>query len=138
SARILAVEVAEDAAIELARRSRGTPRVANRLLRRVRDFAQVRGASPVTRPVVEEALRLLEVDERGLDDMDRRLLEALIHKYEGGPVGLNTLAVVVGEEPATLEDVYEPFLIQEGFIKRTSRGREATALAYTHLGLKPP
>ena len=138
SARILGVEVAEDAAVELARRSRGTPRVANRLLRRVRDFAQVRGAAIITRPVVEEALRLLEVDERGLDDMDRRLLEALIHKYEGGPVGVGTLAVVVGEEADTLEDVYEPFLIQEGFLKRTPRGRQATSLAYKHLGLEPP
>src|SRR5262245_5650193 len=138
SARILNVEVAEDAAVELARRSRGTPRVANRLLRRVRDFAQVRGAMQITRPVVEEALRLLEVDERGLDDMDRRLLEALIHKYEGGPVGVGTLAVVVGEEADTLEDVYEPFLIQEGFLKRTPRGRQATSLAYRHLGIEPP
>jgi Holliday junction DNA helicase RuvB len=124
--------------VELARRSRGTPRVANRLLRRVRDFAQVRGAVSITRTVVEEALRLLEVDERGLDDMDRRLLEALIHKYEGGPVGVGTLAVVVGEEADTLEDVYEPFLIQEGFLKRTPRGRQATSLAYRHLGIEPP
>jgi Holliday junction DNA helicase RuvB len=138
SARILNIDVTEDAAIELARRSRGTPRVANRLLRRVRDFAQIKSASPITRPVVEEALRLLEVDERGLDDMDRRLLEALIHKYEGGPVGVGTLAVVVGEEAETLEDVYEPFLIQEGFLKRTPRGRQATSLAYRHLGLEPP
>jgi Holliday junction DNA helicase RuvB len=107
-------------------------------LRRVRDFAQIQGARAIDRTLVEGSLRLLEVDERGLDDMDRRLLEALIHKYEGGPVGINTLAVVVGEEPDTLEDVYEPFLIQEGFLKRTTRGREATALAYRHLGLEPP
>jgi Holliday junction DNA helicase RuvB len=138
SSRILGVAIEGDAALELARRSRGTPRVANRLLRRVRDFAQIRGGSPVTKPVVEEALRMLEVDQRGLDDMDRRLLEALIHKYEGGPVGIGTLAVVVGEEGETLEDVYEPFLIQEGFLKRTPRGRQATSLAYRHLGLEPP
>jgi len=138
SSGILGVATSDEAAVEIARRARGTPRVANRLLRRVRDFALIKADGRITLPVTREALTLLEVDERGLDDMDRRLLEALIHKYQGGPVGLNTLAVVVGEEPATLEDVYEPFLIQEGFIKRTSRGREATALAYTHLGLKPP
>jgi Holliday junction DNA helicase RuvB len=138
SSRILGITIEDDAALELARRSRGTPRVANRLLRRVRDFAQIRGVAPVARPLVEEALRMLEVDERGLDDMDRRLLEALIHKYEGGPVGIGTLAVVVGEEAETLEDVYEPFLIQEGFLKRTPRGRQATALAYRHLGLAAP
>ena len=138
SARILDVEVEETAAIEMARRARGTPRIANRLLRRVRDFALIKSDGRVTRDVTREALRLLAVDERGLDDMDRRLLEALITKYGGGPVGLGTLAVVVGEEAGTLEDVYEPFLVQEGFIKRTPRGREATALAYTHLGLEPP
>jgi Holliday junction DNA helicase RuvB len=138
SAGILGVDIKPDAAAEIARRARGTPRVANRLLRRVRDFALIRADGAVTRPVTREALALLEVDERGLDEMDRRLLDALITKYQGGPVGLNTLAVVVGEEPATLEDVYEPFLIQEGFIKRTSRGREATPLAYTHLGHAPP
>ena len=138
SARILDVEVEENAAIEIARRARGTPRIANRLLRRVRDFAFIKSDGRVTRDVTREALRLLAVDERGLDDMDRRLLEALITKYGGGPVGLGTLAVVVGEEAGTLEDVYEPFLVQEGFIKRTPRGREATALAYTHLGLEPP
>lgn len=138
SAAILAVEVDADAGVEVARRSRGTPRVANRLLRRVRDFALIRADGRVTLDVAREALRLLEVDERGLDEMDRRLLDALITKYQGGPVGLNTLAVVVGEEAGTLEDVYEPFLVQEGFIKRTPRGREATALAYRHLGLEPP
>ncbi len=138
SAGILAVDISADAAVEIARRARGTPRVANRLLRRVRDFALIKADGRVTLPVTREALHLLEVDERGLDEMDRRLLEALISKYQGGPVGLNTLAVVVGEEPATLEDVYEPFLIQEGFLKRTARGREATALAYTHLGYAPP
>ena len=138
SAGILKVETEPDAAREIARRSRGTPRVANRLLRRVRDFALVRADAKVTLPVTREALAMLAVDERGLDEMDRRLLEALIQKYGGGPVGLGTLAVVVGEEAGTLEEVYEPFLIQEGFLKRTPRGREATALAYEHLGLKPP
>jgi Holliday junction DNA helicase RuvB len=138
SAGIMGVEVEPAAAVEIARRARGTPRVANRLLRRVRDVALIRADGRVTLPIAREALTLHEVDERGLDEMDRRLLDALISKYGGGPVGLNTLAVVVGEEPATLEDVYEPFLIQEGFIKRTPRGREATALAYEHLGRTAP
>jgi len=138
SAKILAVEVEDPAAIEIARRARGTPRIANRLLRRVRDFALIKSDGRVTLGVAREALRLLAVDERGLDDMDRRLLEALIAKYRGGPVGLNTLAMVVGEEAGTLEDVYEPFLVQEGFLKRTARGREATPLAYAHLGVEPP
>jgi Holliday junction DNA helicase RuvB len=138
SAGILDVSLDPEAALEIARRARGTPRVANRLLRRVRDFALIKADGRVTLPVTRQALALLEVDERGLDDMDRRLLEALIHKYHGGPVGIGTLAVVVGEEADTLEEVYEPFLIQEGFIQRTSRGREATALAYRHLGLDAP
>ncbi|MGH7731393.1 MAG: Holliday junction branch migration DNA helicase RuvB [Candidatus Eiseniibacteriota bacterium] len=138
SAGILGVEVSPEATVEIASRARGTPRVANRLLRRVRDFALIKADGRITLPVTREALRLLEVDERGLDEMDRRLLDALISKYGGGPVGLGTLAVVVGEEAGTLEDVYEPFLIQEGFLKRTARGREATALAYTHLGYQPP
>ncbi|HET9325366.1 MAG TPA: Holliday junction branch migration DNA helicase RuvB [Candidatus Eisenbacteria bacterium] len=138
SAGILGVKIAAEAAVELAGRSRGTPRVANRLLRRVRDFALIKADGAITLPVTHEALRLLGVDERGLDEMDRRLLDALITKYQGGPVGLNTLAVVVGEEATTLEDVYEPFLIQEGFLKRTARGREATPLAYKHLGFTPP
>jgi len=135
SAGILTTPIEDDAALEIARRARGTPRVANRLLRRVRDVAQIRSDGRVTLAVTRDALRLLEVDERGLDEMDRRLLEALIVKYQGGPVGLGTLAVVVGEEAATLEDVYEPFLVQEGFIQRTPRGRVATAAAYRHLGL---
>jgi Holliday junction DNA helicase RuvB len=138
SAGILRVRIEPDAALEIARRARGTPRVANRLLRRVRDFALIKADGVVTLPVTREALRLLEVDDRGLDEMDRRLLEALIVKYGGGPVGLSTLAVVVGEEAGTLEDVYEPFLIMEGFVKRTPRGREATPQAYEHLGLAPP
>ncbi len=137
SAGILGVDLEADAAFEVARRARGTPRVANRLLRRVRDYAQVRADGRITLPVAREALRMLEVDERGLDDMDRRLLEALVRTYAGGPVGLNTLAVAVGEEAGTLEEVYEPFLIQEGFIKRTSRGREATRLAYQHVAAAP-
>jgi Holliday junction DNA helicase RuvB len=138
SAGILSTQVEEDAAQEIARRSRGTPRVANRLLRRVRDFALVKADGAVTLSVTREALRLLEVDERGLDEMDRRLLEALIQRYDGGPVGLQSLAVVLGEDAGTLEDVYEPFLVQEGFIRRTPRGREATKLAYEHLGLALP
>jgi Holliday junction DNA helicase RuvB len=138
SAGILGVEIAEEAATEISRRSRGTPRVANRLLRRVRDFALIKADGHITLDVAREGLRLLEVDEGGLDEMDRRLLEALVHKYGGGPVGLNTLAVVVGEEPATLEDVYEPFLVQEGFIKRTTRGREATPKAFRHIGADEP
>ncbi|MEO5988918.1 MAG: Holliday junction branch migration DNA helicase RuvB [Candidatus Eisenbacteria bacterium] len=138
SAGILAAEIDEDAALEIARRSRGTPRVANRLLRRVRDFALVKADGLVTRAVTREALQLLEVDQRGLDEMDRRLLEAMIQRYDGGPVGLQSLAVVLGEDAGTLEDVYEPFLVQEGFIRRTARGREATRMAYEHLRLAVP
>ena len=138
SAGILGVLIEPDASLEIARRARGTPRVANRLLRRIRDVALVQFDGRINHDVACHALRLLDVDERGLDEMDRRLLEALIHKYQGGPVGLSTLAVVVGEEPGTLEDVYEPFLVQEGFVKRTPRGREATPQAYRHLGLEPP
>jgi len=138
SAGILGAALDGDAAVEIARRSRGTPRVANRLLRRLRDYAMIRAGGRITLDVARDALRLLDVDELGLDEMDRRLLDALIHKYQGGPVGLGTLGVVVGEEAATLEDVYEPFLIQLGMIKRTQRGREATPLAYRHLGLEPP
>jgi Holliday junction DNA helicase RuvB len=138
SAGILETKLDEDAAIEIARRSRGTPRVANRLLRRVRDFALIKADGHVGLKVTREALRLLEVDERGLDEMDRRLLEALVTRYNGGPVGLQSLAVVLGEDSTTLEDVYEPYLVQEGFIRRTARGREATALAYEHLSLPAP
>ena len=138
SAGIMSTQVDDDAAFEIARRSRGTPRVANRLLRRVRDFALIKANGAVTLPVTREALRLLEVDERGLDEMDRRMIDALIQRYDGGPVGLQSLAVVLGEDTGTLEDVYEPFLVQEGFIRRTARGREATRLAYEHLGLPLP
>jgi Holliday junction DNA helicase RuvB len=134
----MGTQVDDDAAFEIARRSRGTPRVANRLLRRVRDFALIKADGAVTMRVTREALRLLEVDERGLDEMDRRMLDALIQRYDGGPVGLQSLAVVLGEDTGTLEDVYEPFLVQEGFIRRTARGREATRLAYEHLGLALP
>jgi Holliday junction DNA helicase RuvB len=138
SARLLQFEIHEDAVEQIAQRSRGTPRVANRLLRRVRDYAQIKGNGVGALGVTEEALGLLNVDRLGLDDMDRRMLDALISKYEGGPVGINTLAAVLGEEADTLEDVYEPYLVQEGFLKRTARGREATQLAYEHLGRKRP
>ena len=138
SAGIFATAIDDDAAFEIAGRSRGTPRVANRLLRRVRDFALIKADGRVTLGVTREALRLLDVDERGLDEMDRRLLEALVNRYDGGPVGLQSLAVVMGEDVTTLEDVYEPFLVQEGFVRRTARGREATRLTYQHLGLSLP
>lgn len=130
SAKILGVAADEAGTLEIARRSRGTPRVANRLLRRVRDFAQVRAAGKITGAVARDALSLLNVDEFGLDDMDARILTTIIEKFGGGPVGLNTVAVAVGEDSGTLEDVYEPYLIQQGFLERTPRGRCATALAY--------
>ncbi|MDZ7343413.1 MAG: Holliday junction branch migration DNA helicase RuvB [candidate division KSB1 bacterium] len=135
SARLLAIETLHGAAMEIARRSRGTPRVANRLLRRIRDFAQVDGAATVTLEIAREGLKRLEVDEGGLDDMDKRILAAIIEKFGGGPVGINTIAVAVGEDSETLEEIYEPFLIQQGFLNRTPRGRVATELAYRHLGL---
>ena len=138
SAAILGLEVTEDGARELARRSRGTPRVANRLLRRVRDFAQVQGDPAVDEGVAARALERLEVDEHGFDAMDRRILDTIIRKFNGGPVGIETLAVAVSEERDTIEDVYEPFLIQAGFLARTPRGRTATPLAYAHLKLPPP
>jgi len=124
--------------MEIARRSRGTPRVANRLLRRVRDFAQVRANGRITGEVAREALSRLNVDEFGLDDMDARILSTIIEKFGGGPVGLSTVAVAVGEDSGTLEDVYEPYLIQQGFLERTPRGRCATALAYRRFGMTPP
>jgi len=135
SARILAIEIDEDASNEIARRSRGTPRIANRLLRRIRDFAQVSGDGRVSIDISKQALLRLEIDELGLDYMDKRILRTIIQKFSGGPVGINTLATVVGEPAETLEEVYEPFLIQEGFLNRTPRGRVATEYAYTHLGL---
>lgn len=136
SARILNIQIDKEGADELARRSRGTPRIANRLLRRVRDYAQVKGKGIVTSEVVKKTLELLGIDEYGLDEMDKLLLETLIEKFEGGPVGIKTLAVALGEEEDTLEEVYEPYLIQEGFIKRTANGREATSLSYRCLGLE--
>ncbi len=138
SARILELEVDGEAAGELAKRSRGTPRIANRLLRRVRDYAQVRADGRATIEVTNRALRMLDVDELGLEPLDRRILETMILKFSGGPVGLDTIATALSEEPETIEDVYEPFLMQNGFIARTARGRVATELAYRHLGLQPP
>ncbi|MGH7528665.1 MAG: Holliday junction branch migration DNA helicase RuvB [Gemmatimonadales bacterium] len=137
SAAILQVPVDSDGAAEIARRSRGTPRVANRLLRRVRDYAQVRADGRVTTAVAEAALARLNVDEFGLDDMDTRILTTIIEKFAGGPVGLGTVAVAVGEDAGTLEEVYEPYLIQQGYLERTPRGRCATALAYRRFGLTP-
>jgi Holliday junction DNA helicase RuvB len=136
SARIVNVDIDDEGADELARRSRGTPRIANRLLNRTRDFAQVKGSGKITRDIALVALTALEVDEHGLDEMDKRILLTIIEKFSGGPVGVGTIAVSVGEEAGTIEEVYEPFLIQEGFIKRTPRGREVTELAYRHFGLE--
>jgi len=138
SAKILSVVIDEDGAWEIARRSRGTPRVANRLLRRVRDFAQVLGDGIITRKVAQSALERLEVDTKGFDEMDRRILLTIMEKFSGGPVGIETLAVAVGEEKGTIEDVYEPFLIQLGFLARTPRGRTVTRLAFEHFKLSPP
>jgi len=135
SARILGISIDDKGAKEIARRSRGTPRVANRLLRRVRDYAEVRADGKITREVADYALKMLEVDQRGFDRMDRKILHTIIDKYEGGPVGIDTLAAAVSEEKGTLEDVYEPYLIQEGFLNKTPRGRMATRLAYEHLGI---
>ena len=136
SARLLNVEIDEKGASEIARRSRGTPRIANNVLRRVRDFAQVRHEGRITADVADKALAMLEIDENGLDEMDKRILEAVITKFGGGPVGLGSLAVAVGEEADTLEEVYEPYLIMEGYLKRTSQGRVATELSYRKLGIK--
>ena len=135
SAKILGIEINQDAASEIARRSRGTPRIANRLLRRVRDFAQVAGDGKIDYSMAIQSLRQLDVDEKGLDEMDKRILNTLIHKFSGGPVGINTLALAVGEEGDTIEEVYEPFLVQQGLLNRTPRGRIATELAYQHFGL---
>ena len=138
SAEILGIPTDPAGALEIARRSRGTPRVANRLLRRVRDFAEVRADGRITIEVANDALSRLNVDEFGLDDMDARILSLIIEKFDGGPVGLGTIAVAVGEDAGTLQDVYEPFLIQQGFLQRTPRGRMATPLAYRRVGLTPP
>lgn len=138
SAALLQIPTDAEGGLEIAKRSRGTPRVANRLLRRVRDYAQVRAAGRITGPVARDALARLNVDEFGLDDMDARILTTLIEKFSGGPVGLTTLAVAVGEDSGTLEEVYEPYLIQQGFLERTPRGRCATAIAYRRFGITPP
>ncbi|HWD22841.1 MAG TPA: Holliday junction branch migration DNA helicase RuvB [Burkholderiales bacterium] len=138
SAQLLNVKIVDDGAVEVARRSRGTPRIANRILRRVRDYAQVKGDGTVTRPVAEAALKLLEVDALGLDVMDRKLLLAVIEKFSGGPVGVENLAHAIGEEVDTIEDVLEPFLIQQGYLQRTARGRMATLSAYRHFGIVAP
>jgi len=138
SAEILGVDVPADAAREIARRSRGTPRIANRILRRVRDYATVRAGGIIGLEATRGALALLEIDEQGLDPTDRGVLQAIIHKFDGGPVGLETLAAATSEESDTIMDVYEPFLIQQGYLQRTARGRVATPLAYRHLGLVPP
>lgn len=135
SAKVLGIPIAAAAAEEIARRSRGTPRIANALLRRVRDFAMVRGGGRIELEITRHALDALDIDTRGLDQMDNRILSTIIHKFGGGPVGLGTIATAVSEDAGTIEEVYEPFLIQEGFLKRTPRGREATARAYEHLGI---
>ncbi len=137
SSEILRISISDEAAFEIARRSRGTPRIANALLRRVRDFAQIKGNGTVDMKITQFALTALNVDMHGLDEMDNRILLAIIEKFKGGPVGMNTIATAVGEEPGTLEEVYEPFLIQEGYLKRTPRGREATELAFRHVGKTP-
>lgn len=138
SAEILNIPINDDAAFEIARRSRGTPRIANALLRRVRDFAQIKGTGVIDIPITQTALKALNVDENGLDEMDNRILSTIIEKFKGGPVGLNTIATAVGEEAGTIEEVYEPFLIMKGYINRTPRGREVTGAAYKHLGISNP
>lgn len=138
SARILNTPIDKNASFEMARRSRGTPRIANILLRRIRDFAQIKGDGTINMKIAQMGLNALNVDENGLDDMDIRILSTIINKYKGGPVGISTIATACGEETDTIEEVYEPFLIQEGYLKRTSRGREATEAAYKHLKIVPP
>lgn len=138
SAKVLDVEIDEDGAQEIARRSRGTPRIANRLLRRIRDYAQVKGDGRVNAAIADKALKMLDVDGRGLDHMDKAIITTIMEKFSGGPVGVNSLAVAVGEEADTIEEVYEPFLIQAGYIKRTPSGRVATELAHRHFGVVPP
>ena len=138
SAKILKCPINDNAAVEIAKRSRGTPRIVNNLLRRTRDFAEIKGDGTITKEIAEIALKALDVDQHGLDDMDNRILRTIIEKFSGGPVGISTIATACSEESETIEEVYEPFLIQEGYVKRTSRGREATALAYKHLGLEMP
>lgn len=137
SARILNVDVEPDGALEIARRSRGTPRIANNLLRWTRDYAQVRADNRITRDIADRALAMIDIDANGLDEMDKRILETIAHKFGGGPVGINSLAVSVGEEPGTIEEVYEPYLIQEGYLKRTPQGRVLTERGYAVVGVRP-
>jgi Holliday junction DNA helicase RuvB len=134
SAEILKVPIDNDAAVEIGKRSRGTPRIANRILRRVRDYAQERASGVATCEVVHQALRMLDIDDKGLDSMDRKILETVIDRFQGGPVGIETIAAAIGEDKSTIEEVYEPFLVQEGFVARTRRGREVTSRALAHLG----
>src|SRR5215212_8247296 len=138
TAEVLKADIDEGGTVEIARRSRGTPRVANRLLRRIRDYAQVRANGVITEDVARAALAMLDVDQFGLDDMDARILKAIIEKFEGGPVGVSTISAAIGEDASTLEEVYEPFLVQQGFLQRTPRGRVATPMAYRHFGYTPP
>ncbi len=138
SAGLLAVPMDEAGGLEIARRSRGTPRIANRLLRRVRDYAEVKGDGRITEDLAHKALAMLDVDPQGFDLMDRKLLEAVIHRFDGGPVGLDNIAASIGEEAGTIEDVIEPYLIQQGYLQRTPRGRIATLAAYRHLGVAAP
>lgn len=137
SARLMRVPIDDDAAVEIARRSRGTPRIANGLLRRVRDFAQVKGNGTITKDIADIALSALNIDSYGLDEIDNKILLTIIDKFKGGPVGVSTIATAIGEDAGTVEDVYEPYLIMEGFVKRTPRGRMVTPLAYEHLGRNP-
>ncbi len=138
SASLLKASIDPDGSVEIAKRARGTPRIANRLLRRVRDYAEVKGTGTITKDMADAALKMLDVDPSGFDVMDRKLLEAILHKFDGGPVGIDNLAAAIGEERDTIEDVLEPYLIQQGYLQRTSRGRMATRLAYEHFGLTPP
>ena len=138
SAGLLNVQADDEGASEIARRSRGTPRIANRLLRRVRDYADVKGDGHISKKIAQDALAMLDVDPEGFDVMDRKLLEAVIHRFDGGPVGLDNIAASIGEEAGTIEDVIEPYLIQQGFLQRTPRGRVATLAAYRHLGVAAP
>ena len=138
SASILNVDIEDEGAVEIATRSRGTPRIANNLLRRARDYAQVKADNRITRDLADQALNLLDIDGDGLEEMDKRILSCIIEKFDGGPVGINSMSVSVGEESDTIEEVYEPYLIQEGYLHRTPQGRVATALAYRKFGLVPP
>jgi Holliday junction DNA helicase RuvB len=137
SARLLEVEAEEEGIKELARRSRGTPRIANRLLRRVRDYAQIRGDGVITLEIANAALSMLQVDHAGLDEMDKRILSTIIENYRGGPVGIKTIATAIGEDPGTIEEIFEPYLVQQGFLERSTQGRKVTFKAYKHLGLSP-